>query len=327
MKQFNIQHTDKSMADAIQQKIDHLNKPKGSLGRLEELALQICLIQQTLSPTLNHPCHLLLGGDHGIEREGVSVSPREVTWQQMINFTRGGGGVNMFCRQHGFKLRIVDTGVDYDLSNVEGIIDRKIACGTRNFLHEPAMNEEEFNCAIQTGCDLVDDCIAEGCQVLCVGEMGIANTSPSSIWMSLFGNIPLELAQALQHYHETMENTTENAIRYFGGFEMVTAIGAMLRGAEKHLIVLVDGFIMTACAIAAIQLYPAAQDYMIFTHCGDESGHRRMLDIVHANPILNLGLRLGEGTGALCAYPIIDSAVRMINEMNNFDTAHITKYF
>lgn len=347
MKQFNIQHTDKSMANAIQQKIDHLNKPKGSLGRLEELALQICLIQQTLSPTLNHPCHLLLGGDHGIEREGVSVSPREVTWQQMINFTRGGGGVNMFCRQHGFKLRIVDTGVDYDLSKVEGIIDRKIAHGTRNFLHEPAMSEEEFDRAFQVGSDLVDDCIAEGCQVLCVGEMGIANTSPSSIWMSLFGNIPLDecigagagldspgiqhkrkvLAQALQHYHETMENTTENAIRYFGGFEMVTAIGAMLRGAEKHLVVLVDGFIMTACAIAAIQLYPAAQDYMIFTHCGDESGHRRMLDIVHAKPILNLGLRLGEGTGALCAYPIIDSAVRMINEMNNFDTAHITKYF
>ena len=347
MKQFNIQHTDKVLEQSIQQRIDHLNKPKGSLGRLEELALQICLIQQTLTPSLNHPCHLLLGGDHGIEREGVSVSPREVTWQQMINFTRGGGGVNMFCRQHGFKLRIVDTGVDYDLSHVEGIIDRKIARGTRNFLHEPAMSEEEFDRAIQTGCDLVDDCIAEGCQVLCIGEMGIANTSPSSIWMSLFGNIPLDecigagagldhpgiqhkrevLTQALKHYHETMENTTENAIRYFGGFEMVTAIGAMLQGAEKHLVVLVDGFIMTACAIAAIRLYPAAQDYMIFTHCGDESGHRRMLDIVHAKPILNLGLRLGEGTGALCAFPIIASSVHMINEMNNFDTAHITKYF
>ena len=145
MKQFKIQHTDKSLEQSIQQKIDHLNKPKGSLGRLEELALQICLIQQTLTPSLNHPCHLLLGGDHGIEREGVSVSPREVTWQQMINFTHGGGGVNMFCRQHGFKLRIVDTGVDYDLTNVEGIIDRKIARGTRNFLHEPAMSQEEFD--------------------------------------------------------------------------------------------------------------------------------------------------------------------------------------
>jgi len=347
MKKFNIQHTDKSLEQSIWQKIDHLNKPKGSLGRLEELALQVCLIQHTLTPSLNHPCHLLLGGDHGIEHEGVSVSPREVTWQQMINFTRGGGGVNMFCRQHGFDLRIVDMGVDYDLSGIDGIINCKIARGTRNFLYEPAMSEDEFDRAFQTGCDLVDDCIDRGCQVMCVGEMGIANTSPSSIWMSLMGNIPLDecigagagldnpgiqhkreiLAQALTHYNETMENTTLNAIRYFGGFEMVAAIGAMLRGAEKHLIVLVDGFIMTACAIAAIQLYPAVQDYMIFTHCGDESGHRRMLDIVKAKPILNLGLRLGEGTGALCAFPIIDSAVRMLNEMNNFDSAHITKYF
>lgn len=347
MKPFNIQSIDKSMAVAIQQKIDHLNKPKGSLGRLEELAKHICLIQQTLSPSLNHPCHLLLGGDHGIGREGVSVSPREVTWQQMINFTRGGGGVNMFCRQHGFDLRIVDVGVDYDLKEIDGIIDRKIARGTRNFLHEPAMTADEFDRAIQTGCDLVDDCVKEGCKLLCVGEMGIANTSPSSIWMSLFGDIPLDecigagaglnapgiqhkrqvLSQALNHYQETMEHTTENAIRYFGGYEMVAAIGAMLRGAELGLVVLIDGFIMTACALAAIRLYPAAQNYMIFTHCGDESGHRRMLDILGAKPLLNLGLRLGEGTGALCAFPIIDSAVRMLNEMNNFDTAHITKYF
>lgn len=347
MKQFNIQPTDKSIADSIQQKIDHLNKPKGSLGRLEELAMQVCLIQHTLSPSLNHPCHLLLGGDHGIEREGVSVSPREVTWQQMINFTHGGGGVNMFCRQHGFDLSIVDMGVDYDLSDVEGVINRKIARGTRNFLHEPAMSEEQFNLTIEVGCELVDDCAKKGCQILSVGEMGIANTSPSSIWMSLFGNIPLNecigagaglsnpgiehkcqvLNAALKHYNETMEPSDVNAIRYFGGFEMVAAIGAMLRAAEQGMIVLVDGFIMTACAIAAIRLYPAAQDYMIFTHCGDESGHRRMLDIVGAKPLLNLGLRLGEGTGALCAFPIIDSAVRMINEMNNFDTAKITKYF
>ena len=135
------------------------------------------------------------------------------------------------------------------------------------------------------------------------------------------------LNAALKYYNETMEPNYLNAIRYFGGFEMVAAIGAMLRAAELGIIVLVDGFIMTACAIAAIRLYPAAQDYMIFTHCGDESGHRRMLVIVGAKPLLNLGLRLGEGTGALCAFPIIDSAVRMINEMNNFDTAKITKYF
>lgn len=358
MKHFNIHPVDRSLEAAIQEKIDNLNKPKGSLGRLEELAMQVCLIQQTLEPSLAHPCHLLLGGDHGIEREGVSVSPREVTWQQMINFTRGGGGVNMFCRQHGFKLRVVDVGVDYDLvsaispKNAGNILflDRKIARGTRNFLHEPAMSEEEFDSAIQTGCQLVDDCIAEGCRVLSIGEMGIANTSPSSIWMSLFCHLPLQecigagagldtpgirhkyevLSQAMKNFeaHRIQEgNEIHEAIRYFGGFEMVAAIGAMLRAAEKHLLVMVDGFIMTACALAALQLYPAARDYMVFTHCGDESGHKKMLDAMGARPLLHLGLRLGEGTGALCAFPIIDSAVRMINEMNNFDNAKITKYF
>jgi nicotinate-nucleotide--dimethylbenzimidazole phosphoribosyltransferase len=355
MKTFDIQPTDKSIQAVIQEKIDNLNKPKGALGRLEELAMQICLIQQTLEPSLAHPCHLLLGGDHGIEREGVSVSPREVTWQQMINFTRGGGGVNMFCRQHGFKLRIVDVGVDYDFSNIDGIIDRKIARGTKNFLYKPAMSEEEFDRAIQIGSDLVDDCTAEGCRILCIGEMGIGNTSPSSIWMSIFGNIPLKDCigagaglnnDGIRHKYEVLSKAVSQwgqdtlchghvtkypdpivTLRYFGGFEMIAAIGAMLRAAERHLVILVDGFIMTACAMAAIKLYPASQDYMIFTHCGDESGHKMMLDIIDAKPLLHLGLRLGEGTGALCAFPIIDSAVRMMNEMNNFDNAKITKYF
>ena len=404
MKSFDIHPTDKRLAPAIQQKIDNLNKPKGSLGRLEQLAMQVCLIQQTLQPSLAHPCHLLLGGDHGIEREGVSVSPREVTWQQMINFTRGGGGVNMFCRQHGFHLRVVDVGVDYDFSSVpllqhdlssvpllqndhssvpllqhdhssvpllqndhsfvpllqEGLgevilaekvtfLDRKIARGTKNFLYEPAMTEAQFCQAIQTGSDLVDDCIAEGCRVVSIGEMGIGNTSPSSIWMHLFGDIPLKdcigagaglnddgirhkydvLSRALARHQSSLSPLYSllSPLKIFGGFEMIAAIGAMLRAAERHLIILVDGFIMTACALASIRLYPDSQDYMIFTHCGDESGHRMMLDIVGAKPLLHLGLRLGEGTGALCAFPIIDSAVRMMNEMNNFDNARITKYF
>ena len=332
----------------VQQKIDNLNKPKGSLGRLEELAMQICLVQQTLTPELRHPCHLLLGADHGIEREGVSVSPREVTWQQMLNFTRGGGGVNMFCRQHGFHLRIVDVGVDYDLTDVPGIIDRKIARGTRNFRYEAAMSEAEYQQALAIGAQLCDDCAAEGCNVLCIGEMGIGNTSPSSIWMHLFEQIPLDqcigagagldapgirhkrevLGEAVGRFLDTMpQYSVADAVRYFGGFEMVTAIGAMLRAAERHMLVLVDGFIMTACAVAAIRLQPDVQACMIFTHQGDESGHRLMLEGIGARPLLSLGLRLGEGTGALCAYPIVDSAVRMMREMNNFERAHITKYF
>ncbi len=348
MRAFNIKPIGRQLEPAVREKIDNLNKPKGSLGRLEDLAMQICLIQKTLTPCLSHPCHLLLGGDHGIEREGVSVSPRDVTWQQMINFTRGGGGVNMFCRQHGFKLRIVDVGVDYQLSDIPGIIDRKIARGTKNFLYEPAMSEAEYHRAIDTGAALTDDCAKEGCHVLCIGEMGIGNTSPSSIWMSLLCHIPLAecigagaglnregishkqniLTQACEKFHQQFPDAeTDTIVRYFGGFEMVAAIGAMLRAAELRIPILVDGFIMTACALAACKLYPDTKGYMIFTHCGDESGHARMLSYMHAQPLLKLSLRLGEGTGALCAFPIIDSAVRMVNEMNNFEGAKITKYF
>ena len=349
MTKFNIHKPDDKMRQAIIDKIDNLNKPKGSLGHLEELALQICLIEQTLTPTLHNPCHLLFGADHGIEREGVSVSPREITWQQMINFTRGGGGVNMFCRQHGFKLRLVDVGVDYDLAMYPDIINRKIANGTANFLYEPAMSIEQYQQALNVGAEMADACFNDGSDIICIGEMGIANTSPSSIWMSLFGNIPLGECvgagagldnEGIRHKYEVLNkaienfkssgldcSNTENIIRYFGGFEMVAAIGAMLRAAECHLVIMVDGFIMTACALAVSRLYPDIVDYMIFGHSGDEGGHARMLGLLGAKPLLSLGLRLGEGTGALCSFPIIDSAVRMITEMNNFQNANITKYF
>lgn len=349
MRTYNIHKPDAALLDAIRHKIDNLNKPKGSLGRLEDLAAQICLIQQTLTPKLNNPCHLLFGGDHGIENEKVSISPREITWQQMLNFAKGGGGVNMFCRQHGFKLYLVDVGVDYDLSNCHEIYNRKIAPGTANFIDGPAMSEEQYRQALDVGAEFVDKCHADGCNIVCVGEMGIANTSPSSVWMSLLGDIPLDECigagagldnAGIRHKSDVLNRAvdrfiyttggkadTDTLIRYFGGFEMVSAVGAMLRAAELGLIVLVDGFIMTACALAAVRLYPEAKEYMIFGHVGDENGHRRLLDLLGAQPLLNLGLRLGEGTGALCAYPIVESAVRMINEMNNFDNAHITKYF
>ena len=349
MTKFNIHKPDQKIRQAIIDKIDNLNKPKGSLGRLEELALQVCLIEQTLHPTLHNPCHLLFGADHGIEREGVSVSPREITWQQMINFTHGGGGVNMFCRQHGFKLRLIDVGVDYDLSMHPEIINRKIANGTANFLYGPAMTVEQYQQALNIGAEMADNCFNDGSDIICIGEMGIANTSPSSIWMSLFGNIPLDVCvgsgagldnEGIRHKYEVLRQAVDNfkssaldcsnaeeIIRYFGGFEMVAAIGAMLRAAECHLIIMVDGFIMTACALAASRLYPDIVDYMVFGHSGDEGGHARMLSLLDAKPLLTLGLRLGEGTGALCSFPIIDSAVRMITEMNNFQNANITKYF
>ena len=345
-----IQATDKSLVPIIQDKIDNLNKPKGSLGVLETLALQAGLIQHTLTPELKHPCHILFGGDHGIEREGVSLSPRQVTWQQMINYGKGGGGVNVFCRQHNFKLRIVDVGVDYDFDPRKHphIIDRKIAHGTKNFLYEPAMSKDEWRKALSVGYEQVDACHDEGCNVISFGEMGIANTSPSSILMHIFLDIPLDqcvgagsglnaeginhkyevLAQAVANYRQSCANQTDEDIcAYFSGFEMASAIGAMLHAAEHRMIILVDGFIMTACMLAACRLNPNVFDYAIFGHQGDEGGHKLMLNKMNAHPLLNLGMRLGEGTGALCAYPILQSAVNMINEMDNFTHAQITKYF
>ena len=345
MKTFNIQTPDKAIEPALIDKINNLTKPKGSLGTLEDLALRIGLIQQSLSPALHHPQNIIFCADHGIADVGVSVSPKEVTWQQTIHFTHGGGGVNFLTHQHGFGLKIVDAGVDFDLPYERGIIDMKVRKGTRNFLHEAAMTEEEMNLCIERGAEMVKRCEAEGSNVLSFGEMGIGNTSPSSIWMHLFAHIPLEqcvgagsglnsqginrkfqiLQEAVNRYKG--DGSAQDIIRYFGGYEMVMAMGAMLQSAEDHVVILVDGFIMTACMLAAMQLYPAVKDYAVFGHCGDESGHRLLLDAMGAKPLLNLGLRLGEGTGAICAYPIVDSAVRMINEMESFQQASITKYF
>ena len=316
---------------------------------LEDLALQIGLIQQTLSPTLHKPHNILLAGDHGIVEEGVSKSPKEVTWQQLSNFTHGGGGVNFLCRQHHFELVIVDAGVDYDLPYEKGIVNLSVGRGTKNFLHGPAMTEEERDLCIERGASIVDKVYESGCNIVSFGEMGIGNTSPSSIWMHLLANIPLKDcvgagsgldATGVQHKRDVLQAAVDRfrgewpagcpvptLVRSFAGLEMAAAIGAMLRAAEHRMLILVDGFIMTACMLAASRMDEAVLDYAVFGHCGDEGGHRRMLCAMKAEPLLSLGLRLGEGTGALCAYPLVQSAVNMLNEMDTFSHARITKYF
>lgn len=345
MKQIDIPAPDEQIRPLLEQKINNLTKPKGSLGMLEELALQIGLIQQTLTPELHHPQNIIFAADHGIVAEGVSVSPKEITWQQIFNFLHGGAGVNFLCRQHGFELKIVDAGVDYDLPYERGIINRKVRRGTANFLHEAAMSVEEMERCLAYGAEVVEQCRREGSNVLSFGEMGIGNTSASSLWMHTLTGIPLAdcvgagsglnqeginhklhvLQQALDNY--SGNGTPIDLIRYFGGLEMVMAVGAMLQAASRSMVILVDGFIMTNCMLAASKLCPEVLKYAIFCHCGDEAGHRLVLEALGAQPILHLGLRLGEGTGAICAYPIIDSAVRMINEMDSFAHASITKYF
>jgi len=345
MINFNIEKPDDTIIPLLQEKIDNLTKPKGSLGQLEKIALQIGWIQQTLAPSLNKPCNIIYASDHGIADEGVSKSPKEVTRQVIHNFLNGGAGICFLARQHQIELKIVDGGVDFDFPVIPQLIDRKVRKGTRNFLYEPAMTSEEMDKAIQYGAEIVSDCYNEGCNVVSFGEMGIGNTAASSMWMTCLTEIPLAdcvgagsgldkegvlhkyniLRKALNNYSGSTD--VKEIMAYFGGYEMIMAVGGMLRAAELKMIILIDGFIMTNCILAASRLYPAVLDYCIFGHCGDESGHKYLLDILQVKPLLHLDLRLGEGSGALCAYPIIDSAVRMINEMHSFSQAAVTKYF
>ncbi len=346
MRNFRIERPDEALRPLLQQKIDNLTKPKGSLGQLERIALRVGMIQQTLTPELHAPQNLLFAADHGIVDEGISLSPKEITWQQTLHFVRSGGtGIGFLCRQHGFRLKVIDAGVDFDFPAGCGIIDRKIRKGTSNYLHGAAMTAEELDRCLDVGAEMVDRAIEEGSNILSFGEMGITNTSSSSIWMHFFTGIPLEECigagsglddEGIRHKYEVLrqavagyagDGSPADLIRWFGGFEMAMAVGGMLRAAERKIAILVDGFIMSACILAASKLHPEVSDYALFGHVGDEQGHRRLLEAMHAEPILHLGLRLGEGSGAVCAYPIVESAVRMLDEMDTFQAMQITKYF
>lgn len=347
--QFNIQSTaDAEFRAQVLDKIDNLTKPKGALGRLESLAAQVCMIQHTLSPELRNPCNILFAADHGILAQGVSVSPKEVTWQQSYHFLQGGAGISFLCRQHGFRLMVVDAGIDHDMDYSSGIIDMKVRKGTRDFSVEAAITPDEFELCLERGAKCVDMAHADGCNVISFGEMGCGNTSASSVWMHLLAGIPLAQCigagagldgKGVSHKLEVLsaavkkfktDNKTysvKDILCYFGGLEMAMAVGAMLRAASLRMVILVDGFIMSACMLAASKLCPEVLDYAIFGHQGDESGHKLLLQSMNARPLLHLDLRLGEGSGAVCAYPIVQSAVNMINQMDSFRKASVTKYF
>ena len=351
-QRFKISAPNQAILPELLEKIDNLTKPKGSLGRLESLAAQIGLIQQTLCPALKNPHHVVFGGDHGIAAEGVSFSPPEVTPQMMFNFMEGGAGINFLTRQHHFKVKVVDAGINYTFTPCAQLIDLKVRMGTRNYLHERAVTAEEFERCLAGGARIVEDCQRDGCNVISFGEMGIANTSSSSLWMSCLTGIALDacvgagsgfdsegvrrkysvLKRALDNYQSKRaagecDGSVEDILGYFGGYEMLMAVGGMLKAAELKMVILVDGFIMTACVLAAARLDANVLPYCVFAHQGDEAGHKLLLDHLGARPLISLGLRLGEGTGAVCAYPIVDSAVRMINEMTSFKKAAVTKYF
>lgn len=345
MRQFVIPKLNEAFRLQLQTKLDNLSKPKGALGKLECLALQLGMIQQTLTPELRAPHNIIFCADHGIVEEGISQSPKEVTWQVVYNMLSGGAGVCYLARQHGVELLVVDAGVDYDFGDDPRLIHRKIGWGTRSYLHEAAMSTEELERAIEVGAEMVDEVHAKGCNIVSFGEMGITNTAASAVWMSLFTDIPLEQCvgrgsglseTGVQHKYEVLRRAMDNysgdgspqeLIRYFGGYEMVMAVGGMLRASELGMALIIDGFIMTACLLAASRLYPNVLEYAIYGHQGDEAGHARLLNYLGAMPLLQLDMRLGEGSGAICAYPIIRSAELMLREMASFSAAQVTKYF
>ncbi|UYZ64271.1 nicotinate-nucleotide--dimethylbenzimidazole phosphoribosyltransferase [Hymenobacter weizhouensis] len=343
MPHFQIQPLRQHLAPAIQDKIDQKTKPLGALGQLEALARQLALIQQTLTPELRRPHLLVFAADHGLAAEGVSKYPAEVTYQMVLNFVRGGAAINVFCRQHGLELKVVDAGVKGSFAEFPAVIDQKIAAGTRNARHEPAMTPEQCEQALAAGARLVREVAAAGCNVVGFGEMGIGNTSAAALLMHRFTGLPLAEClgrgtglddEQLRHKAAVLAATAEThahlteplaVLAALGGFEIVQMAGAMLQAAELGLVVLVDGFIATAALLAAAALHPAVREYCVFCHQSEETGHARLLAYLRARPLLHLGLRLGEGTGCALAYPLLESAVRFLNDMASFASAGVSQ--
>jgi nicotinate-nucleotide--dimethylbenzimidazole phosphoribosyltransferase len=344
MKKNTISRPSQALREALTEKINHKTKPLGALGMLESIATQIGLIQQTLTPRLNQPTMLVFAGDHGIVEAGVSPFPQAVTAQMVLNFLQGGAAINVFTLQNNMRLRVVDSGVNYEFEPTPSLINAKIAMGTRNFLIEPAMSVAQCQEAIASGAAIVDAEVADGCNVFAFGEMGIGNTSAASCLMSIVCGLPIKqcvgrgtglddaglarkvdvLAHAIVQ-HGLDDDDAMQILATFGGFEIAMMVGAMLRAAERQCTLLIDGFITTSALLIAAKLQPNILHYCIFTHCSDEFGHKHMLKFLKVQPLLQIDLRLGEGTGAALAYPLVLAAVNFLNTMASFSSASVSE--
>ncbi len=340
----NITQPSQLLKSALQNKINNKTKPLGALGMLEAVALQIGLIQQTLTPQLTNPTMLIFAGDHGIVESGVSPYPQAVTAQMVLNFLQGGAAINVFTKQNNMYLGVVDSGVNYEFAENLDLIYAKVAMGTRNFLVEPAMTLAQCEQALTFSVGIVDAKIAKGCNVFGFGEMGIGNTSSASCLMSILCGLPIEqcvgrgtglddaglvhktniLAQAIAH-HDLNGTDAMQVLGTFGGFEIAMMVGAMLQAAARQCTLLIDGFITTAALLVAAKLQPEILHYCVFTHCSDESGHKKMLDFLQVKPLLNIDLRLGEGTGAALAYSLVEASVNFLNQMASFESASVSQ--
>lgn len=344
--------SDKTMASLqqkLQQKIDSKTKPPGSLGRLEEIALQVGLIQRTATPSITEPHIIVFAGDHGIARTGlVNPYPQEVTAQMVLNFLHGGAAINVFCRTHQLALKVVDAGVNFDWNDTlvnRHFLDMKIGYGTANYLETVAMSGEDVLRAIGAGRQLIDIVARQGCNCAGFGEMGIGNTSSAALIMSAMMGLPvaecvgrgtgvsdqqlqtkISTLQQVHAFHDlpTYREAPLQLLSKVGGYEVAMMTGAYLEAAERNMVIVVDGFITTAALLLARQLNPTVMDNCIFAHASGEQGHEKMLDWLGVRPLLDLGLRLGEGTGAAMAMPLLRSAVNFLNEMASFESAGVS---
>lgn len=337
---------DNALAAELQTRIDNKTKPPGALGRLEALALQIGLVQQRTTPEINNPQLMVFAGDHGAARAGVSAFPQDVTWQMVENFLAGGAAINVFCRQVGLALSVVDCGVNHDFGRRDGLIDARCGPGTANYLEAPAMSQDTARAAIERGRALAHALADGGCNLLGFGEMGIGNTASASLVSHcLIGagrgadlatitgrGTGLDdaglarkralLAQALERGGVPREPLA--VLAEYGGFEIATMAGAMLGAAERRMLLVIDGFIVTAALLVAHALAPNILPYCVFAHRSQEPGHRLQLEHLGVEPLIALDLRLGEGTGAALAYPLIQAAVNFLNQMASFESAGVS---
>lgn len=330
---------DPALQQRLQQRIDAKTKPRGALGRLEALALQLGLILRSEAPVLQQPQLLVFAADHGLAAQGVSAYPQDVTWQMVENMLAGGAAINVFARQMGLALSVVDAGVAHDFGPRPGLESCKIAPGTRDASLEPAMSHAQCIEAIGAGRELVR---RRPGNVVMLGEMGIANTSSAALLLARLAGVPLAdavgrgtglddaglahkrnvLARALDRHRAT---APLDVLAALGGFEIAMMTGALLQAASERRVIVVDGFVVGAALLAAHALAPAVLDCCVFAHHSAESGHVALLAALRARPLLDLDLRLGEGTGAALAWPLVDAAARMLGEMASFESAGVSE--
>jgi nicotinate-nucleotide--dimethylbenzimidazole phosphoribosyltransferase len=338
-----VKPLDPALFEKAQERLDSLTKPPGSLGRLEEFARRLGAIQGTVKPFIGKKRVYTLAGDHGVTEEGVSAFPSEVTPQMVLNFVGAGAAINVLTRHVGAEIMVVDMGVNYDFTDVVGLIDCKVAKGTANFTKGPAMTAAETAQAVSAGVELARQAKADGVTLLGVGEMGIGNTTPAAAILAAFSGLsPEEVvgrgtgvdddglkrkADAVRRGLEVNApdaNDPLDVLAKVGGFEIAGMTGVFLGAAACGIPVLADGFISSSAALVALKLCPALADYLFVAHLSQEQGHVKLVELLGQQPIIDLSMRLGEGTGAALAMSILEAAARIPSEMATFAEAGVS---